>query len=169
MEWKEKGFILLQITILTVIAPILIFLILKSFKVINTVMASEINERKLPLVLQSFLLILLVKNNITIERYFELHFFFLAALISTIIVLLLLFVKIKASIHMLAMSSLTVFVIGLHLRYPEHYFGLMIGLVLLNGVIASSRLVMKAHTYTELAIGTIAGVIPQVLLMVIWA
>lgn len=159
----------MQIAILTVIAPILIFLILKSLKKINTVMASEINERKLPLVLQCFLLIVLVKKNITIDRYFELHFFFLAALISTIVVLLLLFVKIKASIHMLAISSLTVFVIGLHLHYPDRYFGLIIGLILLNGIIASSRLVMKAHTNTELLIGTLAGIIPQALLLVVWA
>lgn len=132
-------------------------------------MASEINERKLPLVLQCFLLIVLVKKNITIDRYFELHFFFLAALISTIVVLLLLFVKIKASIHMLAVSSLTVFVFGLHLHYPEQYFGLLIGLLFLNGIIASSRLIMKAHSNTELLIGTLAGVVPQALLLVIWA
>jgi hypothetical protein len=38
----------------------------------------------------------------------------------------------------------------------------------MNGVIASSRLVMKAHTPKELIIGFFSGAIPQLLLLVVW-
>jgi hypothetical protein len=41
-------------------------------------------------------------------------------------------------------------------------------LLLLNGIIASSRLEMKAHTNKELAIGFFLGAIPQILLLVLW-
>ena len=40
------------------------------------------------------LMILLIKKTITIEYYLELHFFFLGALLSTLVTLLLLFAKI---------------------------------------------------------------------------
>ncbi|WP_064715377.1 hypothetical protein [Flavobacterium succinicans] len=167
-QLKEKGFVLLQITILTIVVPILIYFLLKALKKIDSVMAYDLDQRKIPLVLQSFLFILLVKRSITIDRYFELHFFFLAALLSTLIALLLLFAKIKASIHMLAFSSLTVFVIGLHLHHPNHFPLLVPFLIFMNGIIASSRLVMKAHTPKELIIGFFSGAIPQLLLMVVW-
>ncbi|VXB17453.1 conserved membrane hypothetical protein [Flavobacterium sp. 9R] len=167
-QLKEKGFVLLQITILTVIVPILIYFLLKTLNKIDSVMAYDLGQRKIPLVLQSFLFILLVKRSITIDRYFELHFFFLAALMSTLIALLLLFAKIKASIHMLAFSSLTVFVTGLHLHHPEHFPLIVPFLIFMNGVIASSRLVMQAHTPKELIIGFLSGSIPQLLLLVVW-
>ena len=167
-QLKEKGFVLLQITILTVIVPILIYFLLKTLNKIDSVMAYDLGQRKIPLVLQSFLFILLVKRSITIDRYFELHFFFLAALMSTLIALLLLFAKIKASIHMLAFSSLTVFVTGLHLHHPDHFPLIVPFLIFMNGVIASSRLVMQAHTPKELIIGFLSGSILQLLLLVVW-
>lgn len=167
-ELKEKGFVLLQITILTVVVPILIYFLLKALNKIDSVMAYDLDQRKIPLVLQSFLFILLVKRSITIDRYFELHFFFLAALMSTLIALLLLFAKIKASIHMLAFSSLTVFVTGLHLHHPDHYLLVVPVMIFMNGIIASSRLVMEAHTPKELIVGFLAGSIPQLLLLVVW-
>jgi hypothetical protein len=39
-------------------------------------MVPKISERKLPLVIQCFLLIILLKQSITVERYPELHFFY---------------------------------------------------------------------------------------------
>ena len=107
-------------------------------------------------------------SRLIVNGYFELHFFFLAALMSTLIALLLLFAKIKASIHMLAFSSLTVFVTGLHLHHPDHFPLIVPFLIFMNGVIASSRLVMQAHTPKELIIGFLSGSIPQLLLLVVW-
>jgi hypothetical protein len=167
-QLKEKGFVLLQITILTIVVPILIYFLLKALNKIDSVMAYDLDQRKIPLVLQSFLFIVLVKRSITIDRYFELHFFFLAALLSTVIALLLLFAKIKASIHMLSFSALTVFVTGLHLHHPEHFLLIVPILIFMNGVIATSRLVMQAHTPKELIIGFLCGCIPQVLLLLVW-
>ncbi len=61
-QLKEKGFVLLQITILTVIVPILIYFLLKTLNKIDLVMAYDLGQRKIPLVLQSFLFILLDKK-----------------------------------------------------------------------------------------------------------
>jgi len=69
---------------------------------------------------------------------------------------------------MLAFSSLTVFVTGLHLHHPDHYLLVVPVMIFMNGIIASSRLVMEAHTPKELMVGFLAGSIPQLLLLVVW-
>jgi hypothetical protein len=60
------------------------FFLAKATGKISSIMVPKISERKLPLVIQCFLLIILLKQSITVERYPELHFFY-AALMSTLI------------------------------------------------------------------------------------
>jgi hypothetical protein len=38
----------------------------------------------------------------------------------------------------------------------------------MNGIVASSRLVMKAHSDKELLVGFLSGVIPQIALLYFW-
>ena len=131
-------------------------------------MIVELSQRKIPLVLQCFFIIALVRKSVTIDRYPDLHFFFLGALLSTLIALLLLFANIKASLHMMAISALMLFVIGLsiHLQIQNSY--LVAFLVIINGFVASSRIEMNAHTSKELIIGFLLGSIPQLLLQFLW-
>jgi hypothetical protein len=165
---QEKYYVLFQILIITILVPVLFFLLLRSTGHVSSVMVPETSQRKIPLVLQCFLYILLVKRSIIIARYPELHFFFLGALFSTILALVCSLFKIKASLHMMAISGLTIFVIGLnmHLQMQNPYWGAL--LILLTGVVASSRLEMEAHTPKELMIGLVLGVLPQVLFLYLW-
>jgi hypothetical protein len=165
---QEIYFILSQIAIITLLIPILFFFILRYSGKIGSIMAPVLSERKLPLVIQCFLIILLVRNSITVERYPALHFFLLGALFSTLIALLLIFLKKKASLHMIGISALTLFAFGLTLHYQTQNVALIAFLILMNGFVASSRLVMKAHTSSELIIGIILGSIPQILLLFLW-
>ncbi|WP_231131638.1 hypothetical protein [Flavobacterium hydrophilum] len=165
---QEKYFVLFQILIITVIVPLLFFLLLRTTGNVKSVMIHETSQRIIPLILQCFLFILLVKRSILIDRYPELHFFFLAGLFSTIIALIYSLFKIKASLHMMAISGFTVFVIGMnmHLQMHNPYWPAL--LILLTGITASSRLEMNAHTYKELFIGFIIGILPQVLFLYLW-
>ncbi|TDO83604.1 hypothetical protein EV143_10140 [Flavobacterium chryseum] len=165
---QEKYYVLFQILIITVIVPILFFLLLRSTGHVKSVMIHETSQRKIPLILQCFLYILLVKRSIVIARYPELHFFFLGALFSTILALVCSLFQIKASLHMLAISSLAIFVIGLniHLQMQNPYWAAL--LILLTGIVASSRLVMEAHSNNELLIGTFIGIFPQLLFLYLW-
>ena len=161
---KEKYLVLLQVTIITFLIPMLFFLLLRLTGKISSIMIPELSERKIPLVIQSFLIILLVRKSITLDLYPELHFFMLGALFSTLVALLLLFVNKKTSLHMMGMSALTFFVFGLSLHHHIQNTLLIIFLVILSGLVASSRLIMKAHTSKELIIGVLLGSIPQILL-----
>nr|WP_233173229.1 hypothetical protein [Flavobacterium sp. ASV13] len=165
---QEKYYVLFQILIITILVPILFFLLLRSTGNVKSVMLPETSQRRIPLVLQCFLYILLVKRSIVIARYPELHFFFLGALFSTILALICSLFKIKASLHMLAISGFTIFTIGLnmHLQLQNPYWAAF--LILMTGVVASSRLEMEAHTPKEILIGLLIGVLPQVLFLFLW-
>ncbi len=69
---------------------------------------------------------------------------------------------------MMAISGLTVFIIGLnmHLQMHNPYWPAL--LILLTGIVASSRLEMNAHTAKELIIGFFVGIIPQILFLYLW-
>jgi hypothetical protein len=165
---QEKYFILLQVLIITVLIPILFFFLLRATGKIGSIMAPLLAERKIPLLIQCFLIILLVRQSITVDRHPVLHFFLLGALFSTLIALFLLFVKTKASLHMMGISALTVFVFGLSVHYQSQNIFAITFLTITNGFVASSRLVMKAHTSMELIIGVLLGSIPQILLLYLW-
>jgi len=164
----EKYFAVFQIVIITILLPILFFILLKATGKVDSIMISEVSQRKIPLIMLCFLTILLVRKSITLDHFPEFHFFFLGGLISTVLALVLLFFRTKASLHMVAISALTVFVIGLSIHNQTRNINLIAFLVLMNGFVASSRLEMKAHTLKELVIGFLSGIIPQLILMLVW-
>lgn len=131
-------------------------------------MIADTEQRKIPLTFQCFLILLLLRKSISLEQFPELHFFFLGALFSTLTALGLLFSKTKASLHMLAISGLTVFAFGLNIHLQTGNLFLIPFLLLMNGFVASSRLVMEAHTPKELFIGLLLGTIPQMMFLFIW-
>ena len=160
--------LLLQVIIITFFLPMSFFYLLRTFGKVDTVMLSDISQRKTPLLMQIVLTFILISKSVTLERFPELFFFFLGAIVSTVVAFVLLFAKIKASIHMIAISALCFFVIGLSVHYETNSTFTIASLFLLTGIIASSRLVMKAHSLKELVIGYFAGMLPQLFLLYFW-
>jgi hypothetical protein len=160
--------ILLQISAVTIIVPMGLYFLLRFVGKADSIMIANIDQRKIPLIFQSFLIILLLRKSIPLEYYPELHFFFLGALFSTLSALGLLYLKTKASLHMLAISALTVFAFGLNIHLQTGSVYLVPFLLLMNGFVASSRLVMRAHTPNELIIGLLLGSIPQLVFLFLW-
>jgi len=167
-EIHQKYLILLQVGIITILVPISFFYLLQSLGKIDSVMLSEISQRKIPLFIQAFLITILIQKGITQDRIPELFFFFLGGLISTLLAFILLFVKIKASIHMIGISSLTIFTIGLSLHSQINILNTISIVIILNGIIAASRFEMKAHTIKELVFGFLLGLVPQTVLLPFW-
>jgi len=157
-----------QIIIITIFLPIAFFYLLRTFGKVDTVMLSDISQRKIPLLLQLMLFSVLIKKSITIDLFPILYFFFLGGIFSTAIAFFLLFLKTKASIHMIGMSSLTVFLIGLSLHNEVNTIHTVAFFIIMNGLVASSRLVMNAHTNKELLFGFLCGAIPQCLMLYFW-
>jgi hypothetical protein len=166
---KEQYFLLLfQVVIITFLLPLSFFYLLRTFGKVDTIMLSDTSQRKIPLLLQIALTYILIEKSVTIERFPELYFFFFGGIVSTIIAFVLVYVNIKASIHMIAISALTFFVIGLSIHSQENNLYSVVLLFFITGFVASSRLAMKAHTIKELAIGYLVGTIPQLVLFYLW-
>lgn len=166
--YQELFLIMVQVLILTILIPISIFYFLMSLGRANSFMLSEISQRKIPLFINAILLYLLITQSIRIEIIPELYYFFFGALVSTILAFLLIFVNLKASIHMVGISALTVFIFGFSLHTQTNHIYLFATFLLLTGIVATSRLSMKAHNGKELIAGFIAGVLPQICFLYFW-
>lgn len=168
LDLYQKLFVLLQIAVLTIFIPICFFFILRFWGKIDTIMVSDVAQRKTPLLFQLFLFLTLILRTVPITFIPELYFFFLSGLISTAMAFLFLFLNIKASIHMIGMISLTFFVIGLSIHNQINAVFLIAILFFLTGLVGSSRLELKAHTIKELFFGFLLGIVPQVVLWFFW-
>lgn len=131
-------------------------------------MVTNVSQRKIPLLVQIILFASLIYKSFTLESIPELFYFFLGSLISSGIALIMAFFHRKVSLHMLGISSLTFFSMfaSIHFGIKGIYF--IAFLFFANGLVASSRLTMKAHTPLELALGYLIGLIPQLLLLFYW-
>ena len=164
----QAGFILMQVFFVAVLVPISFYFVLKQLGKMDSVMVENLNQRKLPLGFQILLMLVLIQNGTTIDRIPELFFFFLGGIISALITLILLFCNIKASIHLIGITSLCFFVVGLSLHEQTNNLISISLLLFLIGITASSRLVMKAHTFFELILGFLIGTLSQILLWYFW-
>lgn len=164
----QQFLIICQIAIITIFIPITFFYILKTIGKIDSVMASQIQERKIPLFVQAILLYVLFSKSITLQGVPQLHFYLIGGMISAIIAFILLFFGIKTSLHLVATSSLVAFVIGLSAYNQSNNLLLIASLLVLNGIVATSRLEMKAHTNSELIIGFFVGLLPQIVVWKFW-
>ena len=158
----------LQIIIITFLLPIAFFYLLRTFGKIDNIMLADSSHRRIPLLLHIMLLTVLITKSITLERFPVLFYFFLGGIVSTALAFIGLYFKTKASIHMIGISALTVFIIGLSIKNEINTINLVTFFVFINGLVASSRLVMKAHTTKELLIGFLGGLVPQLGLLYFW-
>jgi len=160
---------LLQIAILTVFLPLSMYFLLKSLGLITSgVMLHETRERRLPLAFQAMFFLVLTQHSFSTVVVPELYFFYMGALLSTFLVLVLSVFHFKASIHMVGISGLCLFVCGMSLHYGMQFVLLIAFFILMTGCVASSRLYMKAHTDRELLAGLLVGIIPQIALWYFW-
>lgn len=166
--YEEVYLVIIQIVIITIFIPVTVYYLLLSLNFVDSIMLAHKNQRRLPLLIHAVLLLILIRKSITMEYFPILYFFFLASLISTFLAFLFLFTKYKVSLHQLAISSFTVFVVAISLHFNVRMLEVIIPLIICNGLVASSRLVMKAHTTTELILGGLIGAIPQIGLLYFW-
>ncbi|MEO1484725.1 MAG: hypothetical protein AAFU57_03185 [Bacteroidota bacterium] len=159
---------ILPIFILTVIIPIIFFLILKNLGVIHSIFLPTLKERKYPLYIQAVLLFLILYKVIPNNFVPELFYFFLGLLTATGATLILLFLRIKTSIHLLGMGSILMFMIGLSIHFEINITLAISVFTLFTGLVATSRLYVKAHSKGELLVGLLLGVFSQLIILKYW-
>jgi hypothetical protein len=159
---------ILPIFILTIIIPIICFFILKNLGIIKSVFLTKITERKYPLLISLALLLMILTKVIPDNYTIELYYFFLGLIAATSTSLFLLIIKFKSSLHMMGMGSLLMFLICLSIHFERNIIIAISFLFLASGLVATSRLYLKAHTRAELLIGLMIGIVSQLLTVKFW-
>jgi len=159
---------LIQVTILTLLLPLSMYFLFRSLGVVTSFTEASISERKMPIAVQAILLFVLIKFSVSRDTVAELYFFFLGGFLSSVIVLASVILKFKASLHMIGISALTCFIFGLSVYYQMAFVNLVAFCIVCMGLVTSSRLYMKAHTYPELIAGILIGAGPQLFLYQYW-
>ena len=153
---------------MTVLIPLTGFYLLIMIGKVDSIMVAKVSQRKIPLMFHILLLSVLIGKSITKEVIPELFYFFLGSIISSGVALILVYVNKKASLHMLGISSLTAFCVSCCIHFQVREVLIISLLLVCNGLVASSRLYMKAHTTKELVLGYLVGLFPQLLILSFW-
>ncbi|MBE9490339.1 MAG: hypothetical protein IMY67_08610 [Bacteroidetes bacterium] len=159
---------LIAIIIITVFIPIITFFLLKNLRVVDSIILKNVTERKFPLMIQTLLILLIIKMVYSAYESPEMYYFFIGVLFSTIAALILVLLKFKVSLHQMGIAGVTMFLIALSAHFKLNFlFG--IGFFFFcNGWVASSRLHTNSHTYPELITGFVLGVVPQLMMLNFW-
>lgn len=159
---------LFALTIVSVIIPIVVFFLLKSLGQVESIYLKNVTERKLPLMIQCVLLLLIIKMVFNPYDNPELYFFFVGILFSALAALVMVWFKVKISLHQIGVAGLLLFLVGLSAHFKINLLIPISFFLFANGWVASSRLQANAHTYTELALGLVVGALPQLILFNMW-
>lgn len=151
---------LIQVTILTLLLPLVSYFLLLSLGKVNSFTEATINERKIPISIQIVLFFILLHTK-DYDGMADLYLFYLGGLISAVLALFFVFLKTKVSLHMIGITSLVYFIYMLMQHYMLPYIYTFAFCIVCIGLVASSRLYMKSHTANELILGSLIGFASQ--------
>ncbi|MHA3786911.1 hypothetical protein ACX0HA_01775 [Flavobacterium hauense] len=157
----------IQILILTVLLPMSVFYLIRSLGKMKSKLPNA-KERRLPLAIYALLILFLIKYSLSIIVIPELYYYFTGVLISTVITLALVLANQSPSLHTMAVASLTVFVIGISSYYHITYLYFIAFLIICTGIVGSSRMAARSHRLSEVLLGALIGIVPQVALWFVW-
>ena len=141
---------------------------LKNLGLVKSINLKEVQERKFPLMIQTLLVLIIIKMVFSSYQSPEMYYFFIGVLFTTISALVLVLFNFKVSLHQMGVAGVTMFLIALSVHFNKNYL-LEIGIFfLINGWVASSRLDTKSHTIPELLTGFFIGLIPQIVMLNYW-
>ncbi|MDP4266240.1 MAG: hypothetical protein Q8880_02245 [Bacteroidota bacterium] len=152
------------VLITTCIIPLILFSLFYKLNLLESLLMETKEERTLPLLLISI-------------SYYTTYYIFrklnlpplttiimLSACISSIITLLINY-KWKISIHCVGWGSFTGLMIGIFNYYMITNISIIISLFFISGLVAYSRLQLKAHNYSQVYAGYIIGFLSMLLII----
>lgn len=159
---KQEYIILLVVFISTYILPLFFLVVLKQIKLIKNYHLETIKERKFPIIFFIILSFMVGKMLIKTQIVDLLAFSFFGISFALSISYLLFKFNKKTSLHTLGIGGIIGFVIVMSYEYQLNFNILIACLFILSGLIALSRLKLKAHTPKEIYFGFLIGFITQI-------
>jgi hypothetical protein len=159
---------ILPVFILTVIIPVICFLILRNLGVVHTVFLQGRKERLYPLIIYLVLYLMVLLKVIPNSYTPELYYFFLGLIAATGACIVALVFRVSCSLHMVGLGGLLMYLIALSIHFETNITLALSLLVLVTGLTATARLYLKAHGKTQLLIGFFIGFLAQLLTLRYW-
>ncbi len=160
---KQEYIILLVIFVSTYILPIFLLLFLKKMNLIKDYYLKSIEERKFPILFFIVLSFLIGKMLLKFQIVDLLAFSFYGVALALFITYLLFGLNIKSSLHTLGIGGIVGLVIVMSFEYQLNFNFLIAVLFVLSGLIAVSRIKLKAHMNREVYIGFLIGIMAQLI------
>ena len=151
---------------LTYLVPLLMLLLLKKFRFIKDFQVSTIKERRFPIIFMMLLLYFLGNSIVQIPTIRNLGILFFGTSLSLTCIYVLFSLKLKSSLHLVSMGNMIGFFLIMTNINNLSMLPIIILLILLSGILASSRMYLKAHTPIELLIGFSLGIICQFIVFI---
>jgi hypothetical protein len=164
----EIYLVFIQVLILTILLPVSLYYLLRSLGIIKSKNHLQREERKMPLACYSVLLFILLNQSFSTVVVPELYYFFLGIFISTMLALIFALFSYKPSLHMMGITALTAFIISISAYYHITFLNFIAFLVVCTGFMASSRLYKNHNNISEVILGMLLGLLPQIGLWFIW-
>ena len=161
---KYKKIIISVIFISTYVLPLILLIILKKLKLIQSFKLKTIEERKFPILFLIVLTFMLGKMLLSTKIVSLLGISFYGGTMALITVFLLFSFHIKTSLHTLGIGSLIGLTIVMSIEYQINLTLLIAIFTLIFGLIATSRLKLNAHQPKEVYLGVISQFISYQLL-----
>lgn len=164
---NQKLQVLSLIFLVTYIIPLLILIVSKKLKMIDTYQTKTIRERKIPVALMAMVFYLLGNSFYYLPNFSDLSLLFFATSFSLLSIYFLFYYQIKASIHLVSMGISAGFFLMMSTIHNQSYMIIIIIIFLLSGILGSARLHLKAHTAKEVYLGFFIGIISPFILYLV--
>jgi membrane-associated phospholipid phosphatase len=161
-----RWYVLICNTLFTILLPVLMIFMLLRNGVIQSVELKNREDRKYPIL---FTIVFHIANYYFLSKAHlpgPYMFFLLAALFSLVLTLIVTYYW-KISMHMTGIGGVCGAFLTLAFIWPIELRLLLAALFLLAGIIGSSRLILNAHTSSQVALGFLAGFLPQLSLLLL--
>jgi len=143
----------------TYIIPIFLLVLLKTIGHIKTYQVHEIKERKILIFFMMTLFFMLGKFFLETTVIKDLSYLFFGVVFGLGFIYILFITKTKASLHLLSMGAAIGYFLIFQQIHDIYILPIVIILLLLSGLLASSRLYLKAHSTKEVYLGFFIGLI----------
>jgi len=160
---QQEYIILIVVFISTYILPIFFLALLKKMNLIKSYQLESIDERKFPILFFILLSFMIGKILLNIQIVDLLAFSFFGVALALCITYLLFSLNTKTSLHTLGIGGIIGFVIVMSYEYQLNFNLIIAILIMLGGLIAVSRLMLKAHKPKEVYIGFLLGIASQLI------
>lgn len=157
---STKNIVFIILSLFTIVLPVLTVIILKQFRIVNSLFMNDAKERTWPFffTLIWYYMGFLFLSKLSIPQSFLL---LMLGAISVIALALIVTLRWKISVHMLGIGGVIGAVIGISHRFQFDHSPLIIGLILFAGIIGFARLKTQSHNYRQVYVGFLIGLITE--------